>query len=119
MNPCAREGPKEHRLVPGNDHVTAGDLGIGRRLLPVGVGLGEQEAAIAKLPGRFPAVPVAAVDGSGVLHVLITVGSGDPYHPPFPPLGRMLVSSSDGVHFGPAQLITQEPEAFENSCCIR
>jgi hypothetical protein len=59
---------------------------------------------------QFPAVPVASVDGSGGLHILVTVGSGDPYHPPFRPFARVLLSSTDGGQsFGSPQRLAAEP----------
>lgn len=43
-----------------------------------------QAQALTKLPrGSYPAVPVANIHPEGGLHVLFTVGTGDPYHPPF------------------------------------
>ena len=74
--------------------------------------------SLVQVPHGFPGIPVVTAGPGGTVHVVYAVGGHrnptcncvSPYAPPFVPMLRMVVSSSDGgQHFGPPHPIAVEP----------
>jgi hypothetical protein len=70
----------------------------------------EAPRTIVQVPHGFPGIPVITVGPAGIVHAVYAVGHRDPYTPPFAPLVRLVVGSSDGGRrFGPPHPIAAEP----------